>query len=374
MVDAPRIVPVATPRERERFIALPWLLHRGRPHWTAPPRFITRHILDQQRNPFWRHAEGALFLALRNNRPVGRISAQIDQAGNDLWHDRIGSFGFFECTDDHAAAAALFDAAATWLRVRGMRVMRGPMSPSMNAECGFLTEGFDHPPAFMMAYTPAYYAGLADACGFARVHDIVSYSTAADVPLPPVVNRVAARLRRDPRIRIRAVTRRTVDADAALLCTLFNECWAENWGFAPVSLEEVRAMVQTLKHIGHQETTLIVYVGEVPVGAYIAMPDLNQVLTTRTGRVTPALCWRWLLRRWYLTRSRTFLFGIRAPYRRHGLAVLMYHAADQFLRQRYQEHEFGWVLDDNQPAHEMMAVAGARIRARYTIVERPLNP
>jgi len=372
VADTLRLVPVTTPRERERFIALPWLLHRGRPHWTAPPRFITRHLLDLQRNPFWRHAEGALFLVLRNNRPVGRISAQIDQAGNDHWHDRIGSFGFFECHDDRTTAAALFDAAATWLGARGMRVMRGPMSPSLNAECGFLTEGFAHPPAFMMAYSPAYYAGLADACGFARVHDIVSYSKPAEVAIPAKVARVIGWLARNPRIRIRRLTRRSVDAHAKLLCALFNDCWAENWGSAPVSLEEVRALVDTLKQVGHEEASLVVYVDEQPVGLCITLPDLSQVLTTRTGRVTPALCWRWLLRRWCVTRSRTFMFGLRAPYRNQGLAALLYCTADEFLRRRYRLHEFGWVLDSNTPAHLMMRLVGAQISARYTLVERTL--
>jgi GNAT superfamily N-acetyltransferase len=367
------VAPVATRRARAQFMALPWRLHHGRPHWSAPPRVVTRHILNHQGNPFWQHAEGALFLATRHGgRPVGRIGTQIDHTANAHWNDRIGSFGFFECIDDRATAAALFDAAAAWLRARGMRVMRGPMSPSMNAECGFMTAGFDYPPAFMMACTPPYYVALADACGFARAREIVSYRRAGDVPVPAKGARVLARLTGGARVRVEHLTRRTVTDNAGLLCALFNECWADNWGYAPVSLAEVRALVQALKYVGHEETSLLLFVNEQPAGVYIALPDLSQVLTTGNGRVTPALCWRWLWRRRYITRSRTFMFGLRAPYRNQGLASVLFYAADAFLRTRYRTQEFGWVLEDNTPAHVMMRFVGGEISARYTIVERAL--
>src|SRR2546425_9481468 len=39
-----------------------------------------------------------------------------------------------------------FDGAAAWLRRQGLAVIRGPMSPSINDECGLLVHGFETPP------------------------------------------------------------------------------------------------------------------------------------------------------------------------------------------------------------------------------------
>src|SRR5207237_1093502 len=92
---------------------------------------------------------------------------------------RVGFYGFFECIDDPAAARALFDTAATWLRARGLRVMRGPMSPSINDECGLLVEGFDTPPTLMMPHNPPYYVGLHAGSGLAeRQGEVIGFAVA----------------------------------------------------------------------------------------------------------------------------------------------------------------------------------------------------
>ncbi|MEO0086431.1 MAG: GNAT family N-acetyltransferase, partial [candidate division WOR-3 bacterium] len=132
------ITTVKTPAQMRQFIDLPFRLYRNNPSWVPPLKKEVRALLDQQHHPFWEHARGTLFLAEEDGRVVGRISAQVDDNYNQLWNERLGSFGFFECEDNQAAASALFDAAAAWAKAEGMNVLRGPMSPSSNDEWGWL--------------------------------------------------------------------------------------------------------------------------------------------------------------------------------------------------------------------------------------------
>jgi len=58
------------------------------------------------------------------------------------------------------AAALLIDAARDWVRARGADVIRGPVNPSTNYECGLLVEGFDSGSDGHDDYNPPYYAEL----------------------------------------------------------------------------------------------------------------------------------------------------------------------------------------------------------------------
>jgi hypothetical protein len=157
------VVSTVTSRgDLRRFIDLPWRLfdRRRDPQWVPPLRLTVRDALDQRRNPFYADADRELFLARQGDRIVGRIAAIENRAHNRFHEDRVGFWGFFECVDDQDAADALFDAAETWLAARGLQVMRGPMNPSTNYECGLLTEGFEYRPTFMTTWNPPYYATL----------------------------------------------------------------------------------------------------------------------------------------------------------------------------------------------------------------------
>ena len=72
----------------------------------------------------------------------------------------LGCFGLFESIDDHDVAAALFDAAASWLRTKGRTEMMGPIDYSTNYVCGLLIDGFQFPPTILTAHNPPYYQPL----------------------------------------------------------------------------------------------------------------------------------------------------------------------------------------------------------------------
>ena len=92
--------PVANKRDLNTFIKLPWRLYRNEPNWVPPLLFERQRFFDRKRNPFFEHAEAEYFLAWRDGRPVGRITAHIDRHFNEFQDNDWGMFGFFECEDD----------------------------------------------------------------------------------------------------------------------------------------------------------------------------------------------------------------------------------------------------------------------------------
>ncbi len=81
---------------------MPFPIYRNDPNWVAPLYLERFEHLDPKKNPYFRHAEVELFLAERQGRAVGRISAQACRLRNDLYKDQTGQFGFLEAEDDPA--------------------------------------------------------------------------------------------------------------------------------------------------------------------------------------------------------------------------------------------------------------------------------
>jgi hypothetical protein len=166
---------VSGKRDLDDFIKLPYRLYKGEPNWVPPLLKLQGEMFSVKHNAFYQHADVQLFLAYKDGRVAGRVTAHIDHEHNRYWSERTGFFGFFECEDDPAAAQALFDAATAWLRARGKDVLRGPMNFSTNDDCGSLIDGFNTPPAIMMPYTHAYYLDLVESAGYAKAKDLFAW-------------------------------------------------------------------------------------------------------------------------------------------------------------------------------------------------------
>src|SRR5439155_18771584 len=209
-------------------------------------RMDVRTLLTPGKNPFFQHAEAQYFLARANGRTVGRIAAIKNDAHTREHGDRVGFYGFFESIDDPGVARALFDAAAAWLRGRGLRVMRGPMSPSINDECGLLVDGFDTPPTLMMPHNPPYYVGLHDGYGFAKTKDLLAFES-PNARMPERIARAAKVIAERKNITLRPLNMKRFKQEVELVKALYNQAWEKNWGFVPLTDSEIDHLAKQLK-------------------------------------------------------------------------------------------------------------------------------
>ena len=151
-------------RDLRAFVALPFRLHAGTP-WVPPLKLERYMFMSKKLNPYFTHGEAEYFLARRDGRVVGRVTAQIDHAFNDFHQSRWGNFGFLEFEDDQAVLDALLAAAERWLRERGCERMVGPMDFQLNDESGVLIEGFELAPMIRQPWHPPYYQRRVEQAG-----------------------------------------------------------------------------------------------------------------------------------------------------------------------------------------------------------------
>jgi len=170
------VTAVSGGRDRTAFIDLPFRLHASHPLWVPPLKLERRLFLSPRANAFFKHGEAAYFIARRDGRPAGRISAHVNHAFNDHRGARWGWFGFLEFEQDPEVLAALLGVAEGWLRERGQERMVGPASFAMNDDSGVLIEGFDLRPMILQPWNPPYYGEMLEQAGMTKAMDLLMWN------------------------------------------------------------------------------------------------------------------------------------------------------------------------------------------------------
>ena len=375
---AVEIKPVESRRELNTFIKLPWQLYRNEPAWVPPLLMDLRKRLDQRRNPFFTHAEAQYFVAYRDGRPVGRISAHIDHNLNAFQQNQWGLFGWFECQDDAEAARALLDTAASWLRERGRDRMVGPMDFTTNDEIGLLIQGHEHPPIILCPWQHPYYQRLIEQdAGLQKAMDLFMWSlhVTGRNNVHPAIWEAAGKLESEHGIVCRNFRKRDLHHEVTRFLEVYNAAWENNWAAVPLSEQEVRHYAKDLKPVLDENWAMVAEhkdTGEV-VGAALTLPDFNQVLARLNGRLLP-FGWITALRaKPKIDAVRVFALGVKPAYQHTGVAARFYQMHfDAAERTNQKSGEMGWILETNEPMNRAMDGMGGQIKRRYRVYERAL--
>jgi len=369
---------VDTRSDLDLFIETARIVQGGDPNWIAPLAFERREVLSPKKNPFYQHADVALFLALRDGRPVGRISAQVDHLHRKRYADEAGNFGFLEAIDDPAVFKALFDAAETWLRGKGSHVARGPFSFSINEETGLLIDGFDTPPRVMMGHNPPYYRTALEQLGYQKAKDVIAYDYDGRAPLPRSMASLLDKVRKSGDLVVRPLSKKRLFEDLDTIIDIFNDAWSDNWGFVPMTPAEIRHMGEQLKFLVAEGYIAIVDYQGTSAAMAVSLPDVNGWLKGLDGKLLP-FNWAKLASRALSAPEaiRMPLMGVRKAYQTTAIGSALALAAIDAVRQYHlsrgtERAELSWILEDNGPMRRMIEVLGGKPYKTYRIFERAL--
>lgn len=368
-----KISKVENSKQFREFVRFPWKIYSKDSPWVPPLISDAISILSENKNPFWLHAQRELFLSYDDNGKVtGRIAAIIDYNYINFQDDNCGFFGFFECIDDEETAKALFDAVKAWLKEKNINRMMGPMNPSTNDECGFLSEGFDLPPSLMMTYTPEYYLKLAEKSGLKRIKELYAYSmdVVSDQRIARLEKVVQIAKKRMPTLKVRNLLRDSFKEDLKSAISIYNRAWDKNWAFVPWSDEEFAALAAKIKPLLDPGLIVIASVAGAPVGMIIAMPDYNQVLKKLNGSLLPTGMFKFLYYKNKIDSVRLLVIGVIKEYRNKGIEAIMAEKAFRnAIKKGYKKAELSWVMDDNIMSQRTAEMMGGKIYKKYSIFQ-----
>ena len=361
----------------EQFLDVVSYIYRGDPNYVRPLDLDMKQRLSKK-NPFFQHAEGAIFTAHRNGFCVGRIPAQIAREHLSLHHADAGFFGFLDTIDDEEVSGPLLEAAAGWLRQRGMKRMRGPISLSINEELGCLVDGFDTPPMILMQHHRPYQGGLIEKAGLSKLKDFYAWRyTVGDVPKR--AQKAHDEIEALPEVKSRHIDMKNLEADLRVVMDVFNDAWSENWSFVPFTEAELVKMGEDLRMIAIPALSYITEVDGEAAAVAVALPNVNELIRDMNGKLFPGglpkLLWR--LKVVGPKTARLAILGIRKKYRGvrkyAGLSTYLYTKLNRVGRDLgIQWGELSWTDEDNAPVNVGIKFMGGKIYKRYRVYERVL--
>ncbi len=370
------ITPLRGRADLKAFVALPFRLHAATP-WIPPLKLERYAFMTRPLNPFFKHGEAEFFLARREGRVVGRISAQYDRNFNAFHSNRWGFFGMVEFEDDQEVLDALLVAAEDWLRMHGRDRMIGPYDLTINEECGVLIDGFELEPMIHQPWHPRYYSARLEAAGLVKAMDVLHWNLRLDdrdARMLKSLPRFAQRARERYGVRIRKMSFWGLGKDLKEFQKVYNAAWSHNWSFQPLDEHDIADMAMLYRLVFDKRWFMLAENDQGVVAAAITIPDINQVLKKMNGRLLPLGWLYYLNRRRIIDRCRVGFLGVLPEYEHTGVAAQLYmENFDMAAESRIKWGEPGWILETNHSMNRGLEAMGGRVAKRMRIYERLLE-
>jgi len=377
-VDIIEICSVNTRRDKNEFIKLPWRIYADDPYW-VPPLKLERKLHFSSLNPFFKHGKWHAWLAYKEGKPVGRISAQLDELHRERYGGNTGHFGFIEGIDDPEVFKALFNAAEEWLVEQGATEITGPLGFSLNQECGILVEGFETPPVVMMPHSRVWYGKYFEKVGYTPCKDLLAYWVNVDFEPTEVLLRVLKRY--DSKIKLRPLNRSRFSEEMELLRDMFNDAWSENWGFVPFTEAEFAELGLSLRFLVPDDLIQIAEVNGEAVAFIAAIPNINELIGDLNGRLFPFGIFKliWRIKNKRAKTGRVPLMGVRKKYQKKAIgSALTFLIVDAVRHKLFEkgikEVEMSWILENNTGMRAFLEnVIECSIYKRYRLYQKSLK-
>lgn len=361
---------------KKRFIDFPHDLFEGDPNYVPEIFLGQKDLFGEKSNPFFQHSYVQLFLALQNDKIVGRIAAIRNNKYIEFAGTNAGFFGFFDVIEDYEVAKLLLDSASNWLRKEGLISAIGPANFSTNDTAGLLVEGFDSPPVVMMTYNKPYYASFLERYGFGKQMDLLAYLGVQDKANKKSVE-LSARIKE--RLAGRGITFRNVNMkkfkeELAPVREVYKAAWDKNWGFVPPTDAEFDHMAEGMKLVIDPDFAILAEQNGKLVGFALAVPDINMIAKNiKRGRLLPFGIFKLLFQKKKIKRLRVILLGVLPEYRRTGIEVVFYATIiSKGLEKGITEGEASWILDSNEMMKRGVESIGMVPYKRYRMYEKSL--
>jgi hypothetical protein len=370
------VAPVQDDATLWEFLRLPWRIYQEDPHWVPPILSQQRRFLDPRHGPFFEIGEARYFLASRNGKPIGRLSAHINRLHDTYHGPETGFFGFFESIPDQDVAAALFETAAAWLRSHGKTHLVGPLNFCIYDEMGLLVEGFDSMPAIFQTHNPPYYQELLTSLGFVKAMDWHAYKiTNRDVDLEAMQRRLAD-IMDGQDIEMVSYHPKEVNRWADGIFQLFNVAWEPIWGHVPLTRRQFDEMLEMVRPCLRPEMAYILLDHNRVAGFGIGLPDLNPLIRKLNGRLT--LWGKLRLLYWAKYRPvhkvRAMVVGISQPYQRRRLHLALILRSYIYLVKHTpcQMADFSLIPENLKPWIKVIQAIGGQRYKVFRVFEKPI--
>lgn len=323
------------------------------------PCFVPPLLMDEittlmpEKNPAFAHCKAQMFMAYRDGKPAGRITAIINDLVNARSGEKVMRFGWVDFDDDAEVVDALFKAAEDWGRSHGCTAVVGPMGFSDMDHEGMLIEGFDEMGTMATIYNHPYYKNHMERLGFEKDVDWVEYRMKVPDGVPEKYQRIADIVARKYKLRtVKYTSRSKLKNDyGEALFELINEAYDELYGYSPLTKAEIDHYIGIyLGILRLEDVSLVVDENDKLVAVGISMPSMSQALRASGGKLFP-MGWYHLLK---AIRGKTdtvdlLLVAVKPEFQNKGVNALLFSdLIPAYIANGYKWAESNLELEGNE--------------------------
>lgn len=365
------IIKVSDKKTRKEFLKTAKDLYKNDKVWVCPLDKEINAIFDPKINTYYEHGVAERWILKdKNNNLIGRIAAFIDHKSADLYDQKTGGIGFFECINNKEAAFKLFDTAKEWLLKKGIEAMNGPINfGEPDGYWGLLVDGFTHP-TYEVSYNHKYYQELFESYGFKTFYNQEGFHYSLKENLQPRVMKIAEWVAKKPGYEFRHFSFKEQDKLVEDFAEAFNIAWASfKENFEPLTAEYIKKTINKAKAIIDEEFIWLAYHDKKPIAIFLMYPDVNMILKHMDGKLNLWNMLKFLYhkRKKTITRARCVLMGVIPQFQNLGVESAMMLKVKQMFdsKPHYQEAEFSWVGDFNPKMRKIWVSIGAVSVKKY---------
>jgi len=338
---------VETKEDLKAFIEFHYDLYEGN-EYDVPNLYSDEvNTLSKDKNAAFDFCVADYYLAIRDNKVVGRVAAIINNKANEKWNQKRVRFGWIDFIEDKEVLEALLKAVEDFGKAHGMNEIVGPLGfTDMDPE-GMLTWGFDQLGTMPTIYNYDYYPRLLESLpGYEVDNRYVEYKLFVPDTVPEKYAKIAEMIQNRYNLRIKKLTKKDVfeGGYGKKIFELINSTYKDLYGFSELSQKQIDQYINM--YFPFADLSLITLVEDASadnklVGIGITLPSLSEALQKcKKGRLFP-FGWFHLLRAIKFHKTKIvdlLLIGVLPEYRMKGVNALIF--AD--LIPRYQAYGFEW--------------------------------
>lgn len=342
-----------TPENLHRYVEFGINLYKDNAYYVPPLISDDVATLSPDKNPAFEFCKARSFMAYKDGKPAGTITAIINTVANEKTGEKTLRFGFVEFIDDTDVVDALFKAAEDWGRSEGMTAIVGPMGFSDMDHEGMLIDGFEEMGTMATIYNFPYYPKHMERMGFKKEVDWVEYRMTVPDAVPDKYLRIAEIVKRKFNLKVKAYTSRKKlkEEYGRALFELINEAYADLYGYTPLTNKQIEYYIdQYLGMIRLDDVCVVTDADDKLVAVGISMPSLSKALRRSGGRLWP-MGWYHL---WRAIRGASdvvdlLLVAVKPEYQNKGVNALLFsHLIPNYIANGYRYAESNLELEGNE--------------------------
>jgi GNAT superfamily N-acetyltransferase len=221
---------------------------------------------------------------------VGRIGVFINHKANEKWNERNARFGFVDFIDDSEVVDALFGAAESWARSRGMEKIHGPLGFTDLDHEGMLVEGFDQVSTLSTIYNYPYYVDHMERMGYIKDQDWVEFLITIPREMPERFLRASEIVKKRSGLDVKHLeSKKDVLPYARDIFKLINRAYKDLYGYVELTERQIDYYVDMYIPMLRLEflTLVIRQEDNKLVGVGIGLPSIARALQKAKGKFMP---------------------------------------------------------------------------------------